>query len=192
VIPARDFLASIERSAMLLLIALAALTLIIAGSAILSANRLVAVPLLRIAGQLKHIEDFRLDRVIRLASPSRELDNLSGVLLQMSRGLAISAVNFSEVLVKLASGGLTEAEADMAVAALDLQVIAFDGLQARSAVRLRPAVRHFGLSLTDRACLALGLRLGKPVVRADPARARRDIGPEIVLIRKVRARYQLP
>jgi bifunctional DNA-binding transcriptional regulator/antitoxin component of YhaV-PrlF toxin-antitoxin module len=41
-------------------------------------------------------------------------------------GAAISAVNFSEVLAKLGSGGLTEAEADMAVAALDLHVIAFD------------------------------------------------------------------
>jgi adenylate cyclase len=88
VIPASDFLASIERSAMILLIGLAALTSIIAGMAILSANRLVTAPLLRIAGQLKHIEDFRLDRVIRLASPLRELDDLSGVLLQMSRGLA--------------------------------------------------------------------------------------------------------
>jgi adenylate cyclase len=88
VIPASDFLASIERSAMTLLIALAALTAVVAAIAILLANRLVAAPLLRIAGQLKHIEDFRLDRVIRLASPLRELDDLSGVLLQMSRGLA--------------------------------------------------------------------------------------------------------
>jgi adenylate cyclase len=88
VIPASDFLASIERSAMILLIALAAVTLIIAGIAVLLANRLVTAPLLRIAGQLKHIEDFRLDRVVRLASPLRELDDLSGVLLQMSRGLA--------------------------------------------------------------------------------------------------------
>src|SRR5271166_1278141 len=55
-------------------------------------------------------------------------------------GAAISAVNFSEVLAKLGSGGLTEAEADMAVAALDLQVIAFDEHQARSAARLWPAV----------------------------------------------------
>jgi adenylate cyclase len=88
VIPASDFLASIERSAIILLAGLAALTLIVAAIAILSADRLVAAPLLRIAGQLKHIEDFRLDRVVRLASPLRELDELSGVLLQMSRGLA--------------------------------------------------------------------------------------------------------
>jgi adenylate cyclase len=73
---------------MILLIALAALTVIVAAIAILLANRLLAAPLLRIAGQLKHIENFRLDRVIRLVSPLRELDDLSGVLLQMSRGLA--------------------------------------------------------------------------------------------------------
>lgn len=88
VIPADDFLASIRRSAMILLIALAALTMVVAAIAILSANRLVVAPLLLIAGQLKHIQDFRLDRVSRLASPLRELDDLSGVLLQMSRGLA--------------------------------------------------------------------------------------------------------
>jgi adenylate cyclase len=88
VIPVDDFLASIRRSAMMLLLVLAVLTLTVAAIAILSANRLVAVPLLRIAGQLKHIEEFRLDRVIRLASPLRELDLLSGTLWQMSRGLA--------------------------------------------------------------------------------------------------------
>ena len=88
VIPADDFLASIERSAMILLAVLALLTLTVAAIAILSANRLVAAPLLRIAAQLKHIEEFRLDRVSRLASPLRELDDLSGTLWQMSRGLA--------------------------------------------------------------------------------------------------------
>jgi PIN domain nuclease of toxin-antitoxin system len=46
-------------------------------------------------------------------------------------GAAISAVNLSEVLSKLSSGGLTEPEADAAVAALDLHVIAFDEHPAR-------------------------------------------------------------
>ena len=88
-IPEDDFLASVERSAMVLLVVLAALTLMVATIAVVSANRLVAAPLLRIAGQLKHIEDFRLDRVSRLASPLRELDDLSGALSQMSRGLEV-------------------------------------------------------------------------------------------------------
>ena len=98
-------------------------------------------------------------------------------------GAAISAVNFSEVLAKLGSGGLTEGEADAAVGALGLHVIAFDEPQARSAARLWPAVRRLGLSLADRACLALGLRLGQLVVTADRVWAQLDVGVEIILIR---------
>ena len=88
VIPADDFLASIRRNVAILVVALAGLTLLVAGIAILSANRLVAAPLLRIAGQLKHIEQFRLERVGKVTSPLRELDDLSSALLQMGRGLA--------------------------------------------------------------------------------------------------------
>jgi PIN domain nuclease of toxin-antitoxin system len=100
-------------------------------------------------------------------------------------GAAISAVNFSGVLAKLGSGGLTEAEADAAVAALDLHVIALDEHQARSAVRLSPAVRRFGLSPADRACLALGRlpwrtrRHGRPGLGKARHRHR-----EIILIRQ--------
>jgi len=72
---------------MALLIALSLLTVIIAGIAIFLANRLLIAPLLQIAGQLKHIEEFHLDRVARVVSPLRELDELSGVLFQMSRSL---------------------------------------------------------------------------------------------------------
>jgi ribonuclease VapC len=64
-------------------------------------------------------------------------------------GAAISAVYFSEVLA-------VRAEADMAVSASDLQAIAYDEHQARSAAWLWQAVRRFGLSLADRGCLALG------------------------------------
>jgi len=88
VIPEGDFLAFVERSAMVLLVVLVVLTVLIATIATLAANRLITAPLARVASQLKHIEEFRLDRVVRLASPLRELDNLSGALSQMSRGLA--------------------------------------------------------------------------------------------------------
>lgn len=88
VIPAADFLASIERNARLLLIALVVLTLAMAVLAALAANSLVANPLSRIAGQLKFIESFRLEKITRLFSPLRELDDLSAALFQMKGGLA--------------------------------------------------------------------------------------------------------
>jgi len=66
---------------------------------------------------------------------------------------------------------------------MDLGVIPFDGLQARTAARLRAMTRHAGLSLGDRACLALGDRLGYPVVTADRVWAGLQVGTEIIMIR---------
>jgi adenylate cyclase len=88
VIPVDVFLASIEENVSDLLIALALLTLAMAGLAVVLANTLVARPLTRIVGQLKHIGSFRLDQVTYLPSRLREFDGLSTALLQMSRGLA--------------------------------------------------------------------------------------------------------
>jgi PIN domain nuclease of toxin-antitoxin system len=95
----------------------------------------------------------------------------------------ISAVNLSEVLERLCSGGLKESDAEEAIGELNLRVVDFDEAQARLAAYLRLRTRRAGLSLGDRACLALGLRLGYPVVTADRAWARVDVGVEIVLIR---------
>jgi PIN domain nuclease of toxin-antitoxin system len=95
----------------------------------------------------------------------------------------ISAVNLSEVLEKLCSGGLSETEAEEAVSKLNLQIVAFDEAQARLAAHLRPRTRRAGLSLGDRACLALGLQLGCPVITADRVWARLDVGVEVLLIR---------
>ncbi|HEX3864581.1 MAG TPA: type II toxin-antitoxin system VapC family toxin [Stellaceae bacterium] len=95
----------------------------------------------------------------------------------------ISAVNLSEVLEKLCSGGLSESEADETVATLNLRVIDFDASLAHRAAFLRPQTRNAGLSLADRACLALGLALGRPVVTADRAWTRIDVGVHVTLIR---------
>jgi ribonuclease VapC len=98
-------------------------------------------------------------------------------------GATISAVNVCEVLSKLHDDGLNDAQAQSAVSAMDLHVVPFDGPQARIAARLRSITRHAGLSLGDRACLALGDRLGCPVVTADRVWASLNVGVEIVMIR---------
>jgi ribonuclease VapC len=67
----------------------------------------------------------------------------------------IGAVNFSEVVAKLAEAGIEEKEIDSFVDTLQLKVVPFDQEQARLAGLLRVATRRFGLSLGDRACLAL-------------------------------------
>ncbi len=95
----------------------------------------------------------------------------------------ISAVNLSEVLTRLPEIGVPQEAAAAAVLRLNLRVTPFDEPQARAAARLRRLTRHAGLSLGDRACLALAERLGCPAVTADRAWAQLNIGVEVVLIR---------
>jgi ribonuclease VapC len=98
-------------------------------------------------------------------------------------GASVSAVNLAEVLTRLHDLGVPDATANASVAELNLRVVPFDEGQARAAAGLRATTRHAGLSLGDRACLALGLHLGSPVVTADRAWVTLQLGAEIILIR---------
>jgi ribonuclease VapC len=95
----------------------------------------------------------------------------------------VSAVNLSEVLAKLCEMGLPQADTEAATARLSLRVRAFDEAQARIAAQLRAMTRSAGLSLGDRACLALAKSLGCRAVTADRAWANVDVGVEVLLIR---------
>ncbi|HSY87021.1 MAG TPA: cache domain-containing protein, partial [Verrucomicrobiae bacterium] len=80
VIPEKDFLANIDRNTQRLLWLLAGFTVAMILAAILLADWLLGRPLLRIARELRHIEGFRLDRISRVSSPLRELDDLSAAM----------------------------------------------------------------------------------------------------------------
>jgi PIN domain nuclease of toxin-antitoxin system len=98
-------------------------------------------------------------------------------------GAAISAVNWAEVIQKLVDDAMTDDTIELALSNLSLAVIDFDAPLAEAAGRLRRTTRERGLSLGDRACLALARREGKPVLTADRAWAELDLGVEVVLIR---------
>ena len=95
----------------------------------------------------------------------------------------ISAVNLCEVRTKLHDDGLNEAQANAAVSVMKLRVVPFDEPQARIAAGLRLLTRRAGLSLGDRACLALGDTVGCPVVTADRIWGNLDLGVAVVVIR---------
>jgi len=80
---------------------------------------------------------------------------------------AMSAVNLCEVAGKLFEKGLAEQEIRGALEPLGFDIHPFDRELAYAAALLRLKTRSLGLSLGDRACLALGLRLHVPVVTAD-------------------------
>jgi PIN domain nuclease of toxin-antitoxin system len=96
---------------------------------------------------------------------------------------AISAVNFAEVLSKLSrtGGDLNRILPD--IHHLIHEILPFDTDQALAVGDLEPPTRGKGLSLGDRACLALGKSLNAPVLTADRAWANLDIGIQIELIR---------
>ena len=95
----------------------------------------------------------------------------------------LSTVNLSEVLGRLVRDGQDPQTVLDALAETDILVIDFDVEQAKLAADLLPEARPLGLSLGDRACLALARARGIPAVTADPAWTGADVGVEIRLIR---------
>lgn len=84
-------------------------------------------------------------------------------------GARISAVNLSEVTAKLLERGLDIASVHAAIRELGLKVDPFGATDARAAGALRVATRFAGLSLGDRACVALAIRRGATCYTADQA-----------------------
>lgn len=99
------------------------------------------------------------------------------------RDAVISAVNLAEIVTRLSAIGMPENEIRNALALLGLKVAPFGDEQAYQAGLLYPHVRHLGLSLGDRACLALAKATASTAVTADRAWKDLDLGIRILLIR---------
>jgi ribonuclease VapC len=98
-------------------------------------------------------------------------------------GAQVSAVNWSEVVQKAAARGVDVAGLQEDVEALGVRVAVFDADAAEATAALWAATRESGLSLGDRACLALARALSMTAVTADTAWADVDVGVEVRLVR---------
>lgn len=93
----------------------------------------------------------------------------------------IGAANWSEVLQKARQHGAPLDVVARLLASFGLAVVDVTEADAESAANLwRPGTF---LSLADRLCLALGIRLGQPVATADAAWAELDEPPSVIVIR---------
>jgi ribonuclease VapC len=115
-------------------------------------------------------------------------DGASVVIEAIGEGAAVSVVNWAEVLSKLAEAGKDPyaASAELRRAEGSRKAFSIEPLTAADCVavaRLRPVTRPLGLSLADRACLALAERLGVPALTADRKWLEADVVPEVQLIR---------
>lgn len=94
-----------------------------------------------------------------------------------------STVNLAEVQSKLVSRGITPDDAwDAALSPIE-EVAPFTAEHAKTAGSLIAETRSLGLSLGDRACLALALALQAPVYTADKSWKKLKLGIRIHIIR---------
>jgi PIN domain nuclease of toxin-antitoxin system len=106
----------------------------------------------------------------------------------MQAGAAISVINWTEVLTKLAERGEDPelAAAELRAAGLIGATVSVEPVTDADCIavaRLRSATKAKGLSLADRACLALADRLGVPAMTADRTWSEVDVAAQVHLIR---------
>lgn len=95
----------------------------------------------------------------------------------------MSAINISEVIAVLLAIEIPKNETLTIINGLISEIIPFDQHQALMAAELRKITKQHGLSLGDRACLALAKEKKLPVITADKIWNKLDLGITIHVIR---------
>ncbi len=122
-----------------------------------------------------------LDSSFLLAVLFREQLNIHA--LGYLKGSTMSSVNFAEVWTKLHQINMLETHRIDAVFGLLHAIEIFTPEQARMTGLLQASTKHAGLSLGDRACLALALQSNAEAITTDRAWARIDVGCPIHVVR---------
>jgi PIN domain nuclease of toxin-antitoxin system len=127
------------------------------------------------------VSDYVLDAsaLLALLNAEKGADLVQGFLVNAT----ISTVNLAEVVTRLSAVGMPENEIRGSLSLLGLEAIPFDEEQAFLVGLLYAPTQPFGLSLGDRACLALAQATAATAVTADRAWEGLDIEVGIKLIR---------
>ncbi len=88
VIPEAEFLGPVETTLRRLIIGLAAGALLAALLSAMLVRSVIAAPLARVVGEIRHVESFALDKVRRHPSRLAEISSLSGAIAEMAAGLS--------------------------------------------------------------------------------------------------------
>ena len=101
---------------------------------------------------------------------------------------AMSTINIAEVLSRLADLGQKPDNVlrywrDQGLLGQSLLVYDLDLAQARRIALFQPPARSLGLSLADRACLALAHHLSLPVLTTDRSWKKARLGPRVISVR---------
>ena len=101
----------------------------------------------------------------------------AGMVQELLPVAIVSAVNYAEVVTRLSLLGMPENEIRQALNILGLTIIPFDEDLSFRTGSLAIVAKQYGLSLGDRACLALALQTGYSAVTSD--RVWQDLSIEV-------------
>jgi PIN domain nuclease of toxin-antitoxin system len=101
----------------------------------------------------------------------------------LTGSLLVSAVNYAEIGSRLSDLGFERSFLSETASTLGLQIVPLDARQAEDVADLRVRTRAAGLSLGDRACLALAISRKAKTLTADRAWQQVDLPIEIELVR---------
>lgn len=127
------------------------------------------------------MSDVVLDASVVIAAVLQEPGG--GRAIGHARSPLVSAVNYAEICTRLTDLGMNPETIEGSLKMLRLDVVPFDKEQAERVAALRNATRSSGLSLGDRACLALGASREALVLTADRAWRALDLPIQIEQVR---------
>ena len=107
----------------------------------------------------------------------------SETVSQLICGALVSAVNLTEVHSKLIGKGIPAPLSWKKIASLQCDVCSYTGEQARIAAELIEVAKPFGLSLGDRACVALAIDRKATVYTTDRIWKNLALGIKVEVIR---------
>ena len=163
IIPEAEFLGPVEATLRRLILGLAVGALLAALASALLARKLIAAPLSRVVGEIRHVETFALDQVRRHPSRVKEIASLSGAIAEMAAGLSAFRKFIPADLVRALLRQGVEAKPGGAIQELSVMFVdiaGFTGLSERMGDRLVPLLSRY-LDLVSEVVVANGGTIDK-------------------------------
>jgi adenylate cyclase len=163
IIPEAEFLGAVETTLRRLIMGLAIAALLAALLSAILARYVIAAPLARVVGEIRHVESFALDQVRRHPSRLAEIASLSGAIAEMAAGLSAFRKFIPADLVRSLLRQGVEAKPGGSVQELTvmfIDVAGFTGLSERMGDRIVPLLSRY-LDVASEVIVAHGGTIDK-------------------------------
>ena len=163
IIPEAEFLGPVETTLRHLILGLAVGAVLAALASALLARKVIAAPLSRVVGEIRHVETFALELVRRHPSRLKEIASLSGAIAEMAAGLSAFRKFIPADLVRALLRQGVEAKPGGAIQELSVMfvdVAGFTGLSERMGDRVVPLLSRY-LDLASEVVVANGGTIDK-------------------------------